>query len=671
MKKMLNFKNKIGSKLIIVFILLITMSLSALGITSYFKSTAILKENLKDNSFQIVKRIEENMATFIEENEFNIIQMSRDPNVQQVISNLDSQMWMMETFKSYKEAHPFVQSIYLATINRSMYLYPQADLPEGYDPIEKDWYKNTLSKNDIVWEKPYKDIVTGKMVTTVYIPVYNTYNDNELVGVLGVDISLENFSTKVNKLKIGKNGYAVLVDEDLKLITHKNKELIGTRIDIKEVEEAIQKTNEGSVPYSKDEKGFSKDKIALFTKIDKLGWTVIGTMYVDEIKDDTKVLFDNTLIIGFISLLIAGITSILFSKNLTKPIKILLDNMKKIQKGDFTIRCNFKSKDEIGQIGEGFNEMLDDIGKLINNIQNTSQEVNKSAQNLAGTSEEVSASAEEVSRTVDEIAKGASNQASESEKGSALASNLANKLNELSQSTDDMLNSTKEVIDANLIGVKVIEELKEITELNNKETKKVGQAIFEQNDKAKNIANILDTISSIADQTNLLALNASIEAARAGEAGRGFAVVADEIRKLAESSSNAANEIKEIVINIQNDSNKTVEIMNKAKESTISQSNAVSHVNDSFNVIIKSIDKITEKINSIGEYVTNINNDKDNIVQAITNISCVSEETAAASEEVSASMQEQASAVEEVAKASDSLNELAINLNKEISKFKI
>ncbi|WFD11741.1 methyl-accepting chemotaxis protein [Tepidibacter hydrothermalis] len=580
MGKILNFRNKIGSRLIVVFILLITISLSTLGITSYVKSTAILEENLKDNSFQMVKQIEENMVTFIEENEFNIIQMSKDPNVQQVISNQDSKMWMMKTFKSYKEAHPFVESIYLATINRNMYLYPRLDLPEGYDPVEKDWYKNVLSKNDIVWEKPYKDIVTGKMVTTVYIPVYNTNSNNELVGVLGVDLSLENFSAKVNKLKIGKKGGVVLVDKDLNLITHKNKELIGTHINVKEVEEAIKKINEGSVEYSKSEQGVSKDKIALFTKIDKLEWTIIGTMYVDEIRDDTKVLFNTTLIIGLISLLVAGFTSIIFSKNLTKPINILSNNMKKIQKGDFTVRCNFKSKDEIGQIGEGFNEMLDDIGKLMNNIQNTSQEVNKSAQNLAGTSEEVSASAEEVARTVDEIAKGASNQASESDKGSVLASNLADKLNELSESTDDMLNSTKEVIDANLIGVKVIEELKEITELNNKETKKVGQAIFEQNDKAKNIANILDTISSIADQTNLLALNASIEAARAGEAGRGFAVVADEIRKLAESSSNAANEIKEIVINIQNDSNKTVEIMNEAKKSTISQSNAVSRVND-------------------------------------------------------------------------------------------
>ncbi|SHJ48388.1 methyl-accepting chemotaxis protein [Tepidibacter formicigenes] len=671
MTKFLKFKHGLISKLIIVFILLITIPLSTLGISTYLKSTSILENQLKDNSFEMVKQIKENVTTFIEENEYNIIQMSRDPNVQRILATPTAEPFMMKTFESFKYAHPSVQSIYLATNDGNMHIYPQVELPEGYDPTKKDWYKDTVSKNSILWANPYKDIATKKMITTIYIPVYNLLGANEFVGVLGIDISLDSFSNKVNRLKIGKNGYAVLIDENLNIITHKNKSLIGTHVDVKEIVAGIKKSREGTIEYKREEKGIIKEKIALFSKIDKLGWAVLVTIYTDEIKDDTKVLFNNTLFVGLVSVLVAIFIAIKFAKNLTKPINILLDSMKKAREGDFRVRCNLKNKDEIGYIGKGFNDMLDDIGTLINNVKRVSEELNLSAQNLAANAEETSASAEEVATTIRQISKGALEQASESETGVVLTSNLANKLNELSESTNDILDNVKEVNNANLSGAKIINELKEITKLNNENTKKAQEAIFELNNKAKNIVNILDTITSIAEQTNLLALNASIEAARAGEAGKGFAVVADEIRKLAESSSNAANEIKNITTDIQDESSKTVEIMNEVKESNVKQSNTVTHVNNSFDIIKNSIDKITEKIKTIGEYVYDINTDKESIVKSIESISSVSEETAAGAQEVSASMQQQASAVEEVANSSDMLSQLAMNLNEEIGKFKI
>ncbi|CAH2212727.1 methyl-accepting chemotaxis protein [Tepidibacter aestuarii] len=671
MNNSFKIKRGIGFKLIIVFIMLISISLSTLGITSYLKSSEILEKNLKNNSLKMAIQIKENVSTFVEENEYNIRYMALDPNVQSVLIDSSTQSSMIRTFENFQKSHPFIQTVYFGTKNKDMFTYPQAELPEGYNPTERDWYIDALSKNGIKWADPYIDAFTNKMVTTVSIPVYDTVNNNEFIGVLGFDIALEDICDKVNKFKVGENGYAVLSDKNLKLITHKDTKMIGKHIDTKEVVEAVNKDNEGIVEYSREENGVLKDKIGLFTKIDKLSWNVIVTMYLDEIKDDTKVLFDTTIIIGIISLLSAGIVSVMFSSSLINPINKLLNNMEEIKKGDFTVRCNFKNRDEIGQIGEGFNIMLDDIVKLIKNIRNASQKVNSAAQNLAANADETSVSAEEVARTVDEIASGASEQACESEKGSVLTSDLAGKLNELSKNTNDMLSSTNEVIDANLNGVKVIEGLKEATKINNEGIENVGQAILELSNNSQYITNILDTISSIAEQTNLLALNASIEAARAGDAGKGFAVVADEIRKLAESSNSAVNDIRGIIVNIQNDSDKTVEIMSEVKESTTKQSNAVSDVNNSFDIIIKSIDKITENINNIGVHVKDINDDKEDIVKSIENISALTEEAAASSEEVSASIQQQTIAIEEVAKASDVLNQLAVNLNQEISKFKI
>ncbi len=669
LKKKLKKYMGIETKLIVMFVVLITIPLLALGTFSYWRSVAILEKNLKVSSLQLAKEIGDSIHNFTKGYEESVMQMSYDSNAQLILNNPDSLQRVMESFEGYIKGHSQAKNIYIGTKNGDMYIYPRAQFPEDYNPTLRPWYEKAKEENGMIWTEPYRDTNSNELVVSVAAPVYN---NKEFIGVVAIDISLDTLSKKINEIEVGKHGYPVLADGNGNIMTHREAKVIGQSIPIKEIDEAIAQKDEGYVDYKYEESdGKVYEKFAVFTKVDKLDWTILITMYVDEIAEDASGLLSATLIFGLASLIIVLIISLLFSGRVAKDITKLLDNMEGIKKGDFTVRNETKRKDELGKLAHGFNLMIEEISRLIRNVQGLSSEVIIASQGLAATSQETSASAEEVSRTVEEIAKGATEQAVESAKGADLTTHLAENFDRLTSNTMDMLTSAKEVTQANLNGINVMKELQYKTKLNDDATSKIEGAILELDNKTKHIGNILETISSISEQTNLLALNASIEAARAGEYGMGFAVVADEIRKLAEDSRDATDEIKEIVVNIQRNSNNTVEIMKEVKERSLEQSHSVGEVNISFDAISKSINEISVRINSIGEFVEEMNREKDEIVGAIENISSVSQETAAASEEVSASMDQQSMAVEEVAKAAEKLNELSAELNNEIEKFKV
>ncbi|QEK11015.1 methyl-accepting chemotaxis protein [Crassaminicella thermophila] len=664
MEKKTKNRKGIRFRLTVIFTLLIALSLFTLGATSFFKSVNVTESKLKDSSLQLVKELNVSITNYLDGIE-KFVCVLANSQVKKIRSNPEAIDEIMNEFETFKNSHKDIKYIYIGTKDKKIYPKPS----KSYDPTQRPWYKKAIQAKKLIWTKPYKDISTGEYVISAAIPVYD--KNNELIGVLAADIALKTLEEMIDGTKIGKKGYPFVLDENGKVIFHKNKELIGKVLPVEKIIKSIETKKEDIVNYKWEEDGEVYEKFVVYSTLEKLNWKVMGNMYVNEIEEETSGILKNTLTVGAVSLLIVVLITYLFATSLTNPIKELVYDMERVKEGDLSVRCNVKNKDEIGQLSENFNIMVEELGKLVGKMKDVSIEVTSSAQNLAATTEVSSASAEEVAAAVEAIAKGAADQAVDAEKGANLTLKLSSKFDQLEGDFDHIRKSAEDVMATSEASVDVVNELKEKTELNNEGTEKIEEAIIDLDHRIQDIGNILETIDAIADQTNLLALNASIEAARAGEAGRGFTVVAEQIRKLSEESRISSDEIKQIITNVQKESEHTVEIMKELKERSLGQSESVEKVHGSFEQIETAVHSITEKIESISKFVNQINNEKELIVKAIENISAVSEETASSSEEVNASMQQQAMIVEEIATAADKLDDLAVKLNSEISRFKV
>ena len=309
------------------------------------------------------------------------------------------------------------------------------------------------------------------------------------------------------------------------------------------------------------------------------------------------------------------------------------------------------------------------IKNLIKEVSSIAEEVSSMAGQIAQSSNQINLSVQEVTGGTQEVAKGAQHQtqsvnqiSSAVLKVQGVSQNIVKNSGELAKvgsEGQDMAQKGKDLTDD------LVTQINEITKGADKVAKTMGSLEI----KSKEINKIVDAIAGIATETNLLALNAAIEAARAGDAGKGFAVVAEQVRKLAEDSKQAADQINDLINAIQievgdavsatNDTVKSIEKGDTALNGTKTQLEALFSVINQTNVGIKqTIDSVASQDGDINE-----------IVQSIEKINVVIEQSSGTAQELSSSTEEMASTLEEMSASAEELNSTAEKLFTEIQKL--
>lgn len=653
----------LGSKIIIMLLLLSIVPPLVTGVISYQVSKNILIRNLEANSNQTITEITRGIDINISSME-NIVKMLGSNSFIQGAETRSNQASALELIKNVNNANENIINVFVGTEKGLFLVDPIEGLPEGYDPRSANWYIEAKHRsNDMYISDPYIDSGSGNLVVTISSVLKTS---GQVVGVAGVDIDLTAYAESLSSIKVGESGYIYLVDSKGIMLAHPDSSLIGTDVVAglsfwEEAKDSLQ----GFDTYI-----FEGEERFVTYGTSNSGWKVMAAMNTSELSKDTVVILRDMMIVLVIAILVAIISAIRFSKPISANVNSLLKAFQEFAKGDLATNVRVYSKDEFKILGDSFNQMVENISALVLSVTDSSITVQDTSIILSNASEETNASISEVARAVEEVAKGVTEQAINSSEGAESIFELSKDLTNIHESTEVIDALSKDASKYTLEGLEQVEILAQKSDITMSSTNTVSELVFETNESMKQIEAISNTIDMITAQTNLLALNASIEASRAGESGRGFAVVAEEIRKLSEQSKTSTDRIKIIVDEIGSKTDQSVKAMEVTNSNVKEQLTLVIKTKDAFQDIMAAVQALSSKVTEIKTSIDGINVKKDDIVGQIQNISAISEESASATEEVTASTEQIAATMEDITKHAVELKLLSEQLKEKLSLFK-
>lgn len=360
----------------------------------------------------------------------------------------------------------------------------------------------------------------------------------------------------------------------------------------------------------------------------------------------------------------------MLQRMVTVPLRQLSDEVGIVADGDLT-RADLQAltRDEIGELMLGFNQMKGNLRELIDEVSRNAQEITAQSEELYASTEEMSSQTEETTRMIEQVVGETVNQAAAASKsGQAVAvadegvERIATSIGTISQDVQTSLKLAER-------GEQTIQQAKQEVLALESETVTTGQSITALKQQSDEIALITEVIQSITDQTNLLALNAAIEAARAGEQGKGFAVVAEEVRKLAEQSKQSASQIAGLIESIQVQSNAVLERHAISARRVETNTALLEEATASFQQIVGQLHASVENTEQIRVASSEIAMTTKQVATAAINMASDSEGTAETMRSVGETADAQLAMIQELNGVAESLGNMTGDLQTLIGRF--
>ncbi len=639
---------QIGGSVILVFLLIAAVAICMVAWLSISaRKTELIQES----------RATANQLTgFLEQYTKSVEQLAANPEIKQVmretkaggnISQAAQKEAVLNNLANIAASDSDnVMAVWISDLDASSFL--QSDgltNEEDWDITGRSWYSCIETKQTILTE-PYVDSTNGKMVLSAAAPVYDDVT-GDILGAVGMDITLDQMTKLMSEYKIGRKGYILLLSGDGMIVYHPQNDMIQQNIKDINISENAVKAAASSKNVFLRFKTDGTPKYGFLQHAGDTGYIVLSSLPSSEYY---ATLF--AMVLALILIFAGGIALIAFSirkssASLTRPIMDLNHTAQQLAAGDLDVTLHITSQDEIGELGQSIqktvsrlkeyivyidetaevlsqvadgnlnislkNDYAGEFQKIKTALLNISDSMNQVMVGINESSQHVSVGASELASASQILAEGAEQQAASIEQLTATTATVAEQVD----------NSRREAE----ASAKATEQAAAVIEENQEKMKQMMNAMDKIHETSQQVVGIIQTIEDIASQTNLLSLNASIEAARAGEAGKGFAVVADEIGKLALESSEAANTTKELIGISMEEIRKGNAIAGSAMESLKESVSAIGNVN-------KMIKETADSAVAQAENMNQLRMGIEEIAHGIQDNSAASQETSATSQEL-------------------------------------
>ena len=516
------------------------------------------------------------------------------------------------------------------------------------------WYYGPVNYGKPIWMSPYYNSNIDVYMISYVIPLF--FNGNS-VGIVGMDISLENINNITGQLNSGSEKGFLLTAENTTL-NH------ATMPDGTDFTTALT-GDSGFVTAGSD--------VYVYDTL-RNGFRVVLQTDVKTVNAESSSLRTKLIIGSLIGILFGAVFGFLSIAKLIGPLRSVTDMVD--QMGRFDLRVDeaqteklCRNTNEIGQIARAVSNLKESLTGVVKSLSDSAYTLENMVNDLTSNTTKTIDIMDSIDTACRDIAQNAANQAESTTEASESVKVMSELITESKTKLDGIRGVSGGVKDSAYSASDSLKKLQqsnlEVTQV----TDEIANAISGTSESADKIKEAANLITGIAGQTNLLSLNASIEAARAGEAGRGFAVVATEISDLSEKSNEAAKEIQTIIEELLNNSERSVSKIKQAKEMTKQQTEYLDEAIEEFSAARGGLDESIRGIADVGDATDRIDSSKESVFEAVNGLASIAEANATSTQETADSISRAKECASDVDTKARELSKTASKLSDEAAKW--